>query len=166
MRLRNNPFPLMIDVAKAQDTGVVVPLVYSSKGQIEDSIRHFPKLSTILKKTFGSHSYKWNIPDTSSCFPIDWGAGIFMLFRREVYEFLGGFDENYFLYYEDADICTRLWKLEKIVMACSSVIITHDAQRASHRQFKYFLWHLASFIRYQTRYIFRYPDINTIFKKK
>ena len=33
--------------------------------------------------------------------------GAFMLVRRSVYEALGGFDDRFFLYYEDVDLCAR-----------------------------------------------------------
>lgn len=38
----------------------------------------------------------------------DWVGGMFMLFRRETFAQLGGFDQRYFLYYEDVDLCARL----------------------------------------------------------
>ncbi|MBK8550802.1 MAG: glycosyltransferase family 2 protein [Ignavibacteria bacterium] len=40
----------------------------------------------------------------------DWVTGAAMIIRKVVYEKAGGFDESYFLYYEDADICKRLQK--------------------------------------------------------
>lgn len=40
----------------------------------------------------------------------DWVTGAAMIIRKDVYEKAGGFDESYFLYYEDADICKRLQK--------------------------------------------------------
>lgn len=40
----------------------------------------------------------------------DWVTGAAMIIRKDVYEKAGGFDESYFLYYEDADLCKRLQK--------------------------------------------------------
>jgi GT2 family glycosyltransferase len=40
---------------------------------------------------------------------VDWCTGAFMLFPRKVWEECGGFDENFFMYYEDVDLCLR-WR--------------------------------------------------------
>lgn len=39
--------------------------------------------------------------------PIDWIPGASMMIRRAVVEAVGGFDENYFLYFEETDFCLR-----------------------------------------------------------
>jgi GT2 family glycosyltransferase len=39
--------------------------------------------------------------------PIDWVAGASMMLRRKLLETIGGLDENYFLYYEETDLCFR-----------------------------------------------------------
>lgn len=39
---------------------------------------------------------------------VDWVSGAAMLIKKDVYDKLSGFDEEYFLFYEDADICKRI----------------------------------------------------------
>jgi N-acetylglucosaminyl-diphospho-decaprenol L-rhamnosyltransferase len=76
-----------------------------------------------------------------------WVAGMFMLVRSEVFATLGGFDERFFMYCEDFDLCARLrlagWRLQ----IAHDITVTHDAQRASNSSMRPFLWHMASFLK-------------------
>jgi N-acetylglucosaminyl-diphospho-decaprenol L-rhamnosyltransferase len=78
-----------------------------------------------------------------------WVPGMFMLLRREAYAQLGGFDERYFMYCEDFDLCARLrlagWQLQ-----VEEVMVMHQARRASNSSLQPLLWHLVSFARLWT----------------
>jgi N-acetylglucosaminyl-diphospho-decaprenol L-rhamnosyltransferase len=52
---------------------------------------------------------RWTVARTMSCEaqPIDWGAGASMMIRRSLLESIGGFDENFFLYFEETEFCWR-----------------------------------------------------------
>lgn len=51
--------------------------------------------------------YRLTRPDTNEPQPVDWVTGAFVGFRRELFDAVGGFDEDYFMYYEDVDFCLR-----------------------------------------------------------
>ena len=76
-----------------------------------------------------------------------WIPGLFMLFRSEAYRQIGGFDERFFMYGEDFDICARLqlagWRLS----IAEHLQTRHDAQRASHRSKRHLYWHLTSLLK-------------------
>ncbi len=78
----------------------------------------------------------------------DWVAGMFMLFRRNVYAEVGGFDERYFLYYEDVDLCRRLRRHRYDVRLLPEVSVVHDARRESRHSLRHLGWHLSSMLRY------------------
>lgn len=57
--------------------------------------------------------------------PVPWVTGCGMLIRRECWADLGGLDESFFLYYEDADFCRRAWTAGWSVWYEPSIQITH-----------------------------------------
>lgn len=146
VRLQNNPFPALIAAILAHDLGLCAPMVVNPMGLLEDSARPFPSPFTLIAKAFGAHGvrYQMIIP---MVYP-DWVGGMFMLFPADVYRGLCGFDESYFLYYEDVDICGRLYLGQKKLGLLPSVSVVHMAQRASHRSRRYFWIHLRSIANY------------------
>ncbi len=84
----------------------------------------------------------------------DWVAGMFMLFPRNIYLQLKGFDAGYYLYVEDADICYRLKLAGYKVVLSPRVTVIHNAARTSHKRFRYLLWHLKSLLRFFIKRLF------------
>jgi len=147
IRLSEDPFPTLISALADPGIGVAGPLVMGSGGQIEDSARRFPTpLSIAGKVFFRTHKPDYEISDVS-IYP-DWIAGMFMLWRMTAFREVGGFDERYFLYYEDADVCSRLPAAGYRVVLVPGARVTHHAQRASHRSPQYLRWHLSSMLRF------------------
>jgi|TARA_B100000780_G_scaffold192943_1_gene135949 GT2 family glycosyltransferase len=52
-------------------------------------------------------------------------SGSCMFFKKEIFNFFGGFDENYFLYFEESDFCLRSHKIKKNYQI-NNIIITHN----------------------------------------
>lgn len=149
VRLFANPFPTLTRLLVG-DVGVAAPHVLTPAGRLEDSARRLPTpLSIFLKVIAGQTS----VGESERAHP-DWIAGMFMLFRRDLFIRIGGFDERYFLYYEDVDICSRLWLNGYKVKVSSGVTIVHGAQRSSHRELRYFVRHCASMLRFFASSVF------------
>ena len=140
-------------------SALVAPLVVSTNGAVEDSIRRFPTVRGLLQKALGHDGGHYLVAAGDPDFFPEWVAGMFMLFRRKAFENLGGFDEGFFLYYEDVDICVRAWKAGMKVVACLSVAVVHDARRESHKNLKYLRWHLSSITRYFWKHWGRLPRV-------
>jgi N-acetylglucosaminyl-diphospho-decaprenol L-rhamnosyltransferase len=78
----------------------------------------------------------------------EWVAGVFMLFRSAAFRAVRGFDEKFFMYVEDADICARLKLSGWAVTVDESLRILHDAQRDSDRNWRALGWHWASMFKW------------------
>jgi len=157
IRLIDNPFRVLIQEGSYDSTGVIGPMVVTPDGGIEDSVRRFPTLVSLAAKLFGYGDGRYIFAAGDETFAADWVAGMFMLFRSRDFHAVGDFDEDFFLYYEDVDICARLWKSGRSVLACPKAKVIHDAQRLSRRNLRYMRWHALSLIRYFWKHWGRLP---------
>ena len=147
IRLKSNPFECLIHCLASPANGVVAPLVLNGDGCVEDSARKFPNPIAIFCKAIGFNFQEPYALNQDEIYP-DWVAGMFMLFLSDTYKNINGFDDRYFLYYEDVDICARLTYQNKRVVLCTNSQVIHLAQRTSHRNLKYLRWHITSMLRF------------------
>jgi N-acetylglucosaminyl-diphospho-decaprenol L-rhamnosyltransferase len=157
IRLPSNPFPQLLGAIQRSGAALVAPLVEAPSGSIEDSIRYFPTPMSLSRKALGRSDGRYSLKSLDNELYPDWVAGMFMLFRSDCFAQLGGFDEKFFLYYEDVDICARAWKQGMKVLACTNVRVIHEARRASRREPRYMWWHLRSLARYFRKHLGRLP---------
>lgn len=129
--------------------GACAPVVRSGDGHVEDSVRRFPTFGRLASRFVLKRrrpDYTWG----DAPLQVDWAAGMFVVFSASAFERVGGFDERFFMYLEDADICRRLRRKGLPTMLQPAVNVVHDAQRASHRSLRHLQWHMTSALRYLT----------------
>jgi GT2 family glycosyltransferase len=151
IRIEQDPFPELLNCLQDRSVGVVAPLIRNPAGAIEDSARRFPTPLSILRKAFLRRLEVEYPIERETIYP-DWVAGMFMVFPSDVFAALHGFDEHYFLYYEDVDLCARLAFAGKRVAVCPAASAVHAAQRESRRNPRYLRWHLSSMLRFFLRH--------------
>lgn len=90
----------------------------NARGGREPSARMFPTLRDEIftmsglaarypnSKTFARLDRRWADPEVESS--VDWIPGAFVFLPAKVFAELGGFDERFFMYYEEVDLCRRL----------------------------------------------------------
>mgnify|MGYP000966953959 FL=1 len=153
IRIASDIFQVLMDGMENPAVGVVAPLIVNAVGAIEDSARKFPTPLKILCKLFGGcRGQDYQIGSV----PLepDWVGGMFMVFRRDTYEGLGGFDQKYFLYYEDVDLCARIRLKGQRVVMIPGVRATHLARRSSHSSAAYSRMHIRSMVRFFMSMVF------------
>lgn len=117
-------------------TAAVGPRIYGADGEIELSARSFPSLWTgvlgrsslmtrLLRRAVGTPGpVSAALSHYSTA--VDWVSGASMLIRRCAFDEVGGFDEAYWMYWEDADICRRLRDLGWSTMLCVDAQARHS----------------------------------------
>ena len=95
---------------------LVGPRIENPDGSLYPSARAFPSLldalghgflGLVLPRNRFSRRYKMLDWDHAAAAEVDWISGASFLARRHAFEELGGFDERYFMYLEDVDLCWR-----------------------------------------------------------
>ena len=128
---------------KNTDIGVVGPRILNTDGTIQGSARAFPTPFTGL---FGRNTIltKWfpNNPITRANMPmsrghgilpmdVDWVSGACMVVRRRAIKEVGFLDTRFFLYWEDADWCRRMWQKGWKVVYHPIAIVVHSVGTSS-----------------------------------
>jgi hypothetical protein len=153
IRIASDIFPVLVDGLKNPSSRVIAPLIVDATGSIEDSARKFPTPFKILCKVFGGcRGQDYQIGSTA--LEPDWVGGMLMVFRWDTYASLGGFDQKFFLYYEDVDLCARIRLRGGSVVMIPSVRATHLARRSSHSSAAYSFMHIRSMTRFFTSMVF------------
>jgi hypothetical protein len=87
-----------------------------------------PLISLVFKiKLFENNVNTYSNPD--------WIGGAFMVFKCESFIKLNGFDEEFFMYYEDTDICFRAKELGMKIVYDPNFYIIHEARRSGRKLF-------------------------------
>ena len=157
IRMPSDPFPNLLQDLEARRAALIAPAVVSATGRLEDSIRRFPTPLSLIGKMLRRSDGRYRFMLGDDTFKAEWVAGMFMLFRAEDFRRIGGFDEGFYLYYEDVDICARLWKSGRPVLACPRAQVVHEARRSSRQNLRYMRWHACSMARYFGKHWSRVP---------
>ena len=147
IRLPQNPFPNLLELFADPGVGLVAPAITDKFGKLEDNARRFPTPKLIFIKILGRLPLIDYDMQAELVQP-DWVAGMFMVFSSPAFERANGFDERYFLYYEDVDLCARLRLMGYRIVMSPSTFSVHNARRHSHRNLRHVQWHLRSMLKF------------------
>ncbi len=117
-------------LANTTNAGILGPSLYDTK-----MIRRTNGSISYIKKTLGKKlsNAKNNLPEANiSC---EFLVGCCFLMKRDFFNHIGGFDKNFFMYFEDNDLCDRVIKNGKIIMEIPSAKIIHLENSSSNKDF-------------------------------
>ncbi len=115
----------MVKAMEADSTiGLIAPKLIQEDGSVRRSMRSFPSMSdVVIKRTALRHLFPKKLgqylqleEDPDQMRDVDWVVGACMLIHTETYREIGGLDERFFLFFEDMDLCRRLWAAGKRVV--------------------------------------------------
>jgi GT2 family glycosyltransferase len=149
------------------DAGIVLPQLRNPDDSVQYSCRRFYTWNALWmrrgpwRRRLASHPavrrhlmQDW---DHASLTEVDWGLGAAMLVRRRAVPGAQLFDERFFLYFEDVDLCWRLHRAGWKVVYNPAAVMTHqhrrDSAQAGASPAK--VYHLGSLIKFLWKHRFR-----------
>ncbi len=159
---------LLAELAAHPDCAVIGPAIVNDDGTFQGSARGDPDMvtgffgrTTLLTRLFpASAAAKRNVmtPEAlalraaGGSVPIDWVSGACMLVRRDVFQRVRGFDERFFLYWEDADLCRRLRAAGFTTRYCPGARVEHSVGQSSRsaRGLALRAFHESAYLYYRT----------------
>lgn len=150
-----NSIKKMVDyLENNEDIGVLSPKICFPDGREQILGKKDPHFKYILASRLrgdepGTLLKKYAMLDCDLTKPIDIenASGCFMVFRTSILKKIDGFDERYFMYFEDADITRKARKYSRVVYYPEAVV-SHVWNRDSKHNFKLLAIHIHSMLKY------------------
>lgn len=152
--ITDNTFENIISFMNDKSVGMAIPKIIDSEGDLQDAYRRtltvfdmFLRMFTknVFRKRRNYHSMR--DMDYSHPFEVPFGQGSFLVIRTDLWKKLKGFDDRFFMYLEDADLCRRVNENSKL-MYCPNATVIHKWEKESHKNKALFKIHTQSMIKY------------------
>ena len=141
--------------------GAIAPQIVDSNNMLQDTCRKYVSLLSYFerqikrvvtkKECILEKSFDYNRIQT-----VDWIIGAFIMVSRPAYEKTNGMSEDYFMYAEDLDWCTRIRKSGFEIAYYPKAIIEYKGTRSARRSKKYAKIFLNSHLTYWKKFGFFY----------
>ncbi len=153
---------VLLDALEADDgLALVGPRIETPEGELYPSARTFPDMVDAAGHAFlhfvwssnpFSRRYRMLDWDHGDARDVDWVAGTHLLARRIAWDEVGGFDEAFFMYMEDVDLCWRLHRAGWRVGYEPAARIVHGIGRSTDQTpYRMIAAHHRSLLRYAGR---------------
>ncbi|MBI3724368.1 glycosyltransferase family 2 protein [bacterium] len=133
------------ELERRRDLGVLGARILDEDGRRQLSARAFPShataffhryslLTKLLPGNRGSRAYLGSdLPESGAPVAVDWVSGAAMVLREEAIAAVGGFDERFFLYAEDTDLCLSVRRAGFAVAYAPEAVVVHRIGGSSRK---------------------------------
>ena len=126
------------------DVGVIGLRILNPDGSLQESARSFPNIlsglfgrTSLLTRLFPRNRFSRKnllsgaVEESGATVEADWVSGACMIIKRKAIEAVGEMDERFFMYWEDADWCRRMWEKRWRVVYLPAVSLCHSVGQSS-----------------------------------
>lgn len=136
------------------DIGMCIPKIVDQNGSLQQVYRKQVTVldafnRAVLKDSLKRRSREHTLcdKDYSQPFELDFGQGSFLFCRTNILRSVGGFDDRFFMYLEDADLCKKICQVSKFEYRPETTVI-HLWEKGSHKDLALLKHHFSSYWKY------------------
>lgn len=157
-----------------EDVGLVMPKILYPNGEVQYLCKLFPAPIVVFGRRFLpfknfikeiNEIYELRFSEYNKIMEVPYLSGCFMLIRVDLLKNIGLFDENFFMYFEDTDLCRRLGKVSKTIYF-PKVHIYHEYEKGSYKNLKLLKYHIKSAVYYFNKWGWFFDNERKIINKE
>lgn len=142
-----------------KEIGLLSPKVVGLDGTLQVLPKRDPKLIYLVSRRVNNlkllqnyrKEYEMGELDPNSVFDIEFATGCFMFVRTDLLKKVGGFDERFFLYFEDADLSREIRRYAKVEYN-PHFVVRHRWERGGAKNFKLMIIQIKSMLEYRKKW--------------
>lgn len=143
-------------VNENRDCGLVMPKILYPNGEVQYLCKLLPTPLDLFGRRF--IPFKAFQEKRNAWYEMHWSgyekvmevpslSGCFMFIRTDILKRIGGFDERFFMYAEDLDLCRRIGEIAR-TMYYPQASVFHEYEKGSYKNRKLLRYHICSIIKY------------------
>ena len=145
---------ILMDFMERMGAGMAVPRLLDTEGNLQAAYRRELTVADMGIRMFWPSHFKkrqayhtMQDMDYEKPFQVPFAQGSFLVIRSKLFWDVGGFDERYFMYMEDADLCQYV-NLVSYLWYCPDTKVIHRWERGSHKDARLRRMHIKSMPKY------------------
>ena len=139
-------------IVTQDDILATLKLVDTKRNRLDQNIRRYPTIKLLFRSLFLSDKtgYVYDENERKNLTQVDWCCGSFLAVKSEVYQEVSGFDERYFMYMEDVDLCRTIsLKFQTKVKYYDNLVAEHPVALQNRKIYsQHFLMHIKAMLLY------------------
>lgn len=121
--LKSDILPELKNILAGSGVGIVAPKLITANGKEQaDSFGRHP---TLLRSVLNKLRLGGEVDLSASLYEVDWVSGAALAISKKLFDRIGGFDENFFMYFEDIDLCKRVADSGLKILVDRNARVTH-----------------------------------------
>ncbi|MCL5783737.1 MAG: glycosyltransferase family 2 protein [Patescibacteria group bacterium] len=129
----NSILKLLEFIKTHQEAGIVAPRLIQQGGKVQPSVRKLPTVWGAIKEYFlgQANEYEAYVPQGNRALEVESVVGAAIFISKHLFESVGGFNEKYFMYFEDLDLCRKILKQNKKIYYLPEATFIHKVGESS-----------------------------------